>query len=122
MMGEEALIDVEFFGDAKGLPDFDRNVLMDFVNRFVGKYGGKSEIFDVSVYFKRFEANYFGKPLIFCNIAMNTDYGLVSTTSTAWGLRQSLRQGLKSALVEAQKLGESESYGRFAGVAEEAIA
>lgn len=119
MVGEEGLVDVEFFGEIK---DFDRSVLGDFVNKFIDKYGNKKEIFDVSVYFKKFEANYFGKPLIFCNIAMNTGAGLISSTATGWGLRPSLRQGLKSALVEVHKAGEKEMYGQYAAVPEEALA
>jgi len=118
MMG----IEVEFFGDFNSLAE-NKEMLADYTNRFIKKYGEQLEIFDVSVYLRKFDANYFGKPLIFCNIAANTEFGLVSSTGTGWGLRNSLRQGLKTMLVEIQKQAETELYGEYATMpAEEAVA
>lgn len=115
-------IEVEFFGDLGPLTE-SKEALADYTNRFVRKYGEKLEIFDVSVYLRKFEANYFGKPLIFCNIAANTEFGLISSTGTGWGSKNSIRQGLKSMLVEIQKQAEMELYGDYATMpAEEAVA
>jgi len=124
-MGEQiyahqSLVDVDFFGDLGNLSKFNKEELMNFVNRFVEKYGNKKEVFDVSVYLKRFEANYLGKPLIFCNLALNTQFGLVSATSTSWGLKQVLRDS-KNALSEMRKLSEKEAYGIYTNLYDEAI-
>ena len=105
-------IDVDFFGDFRGIIEFNRDEMSDYIKRFIDKYGRRVEIYDVSVYIRKFEASYVGKPLIFCNIAANTEFGLISSTGTGWGFKQALRQGLKAALAEVSNLLEKEIYSK----------
>lgn len=108
MMGEIDQVEVYFSGDLIELKDFNRKLMSDYVNSFIQKYGKTKEFFDVDIYLKKFEASSFGRPLIFCSIAANTEFGLLSTTSTGWGVKQSLRQGLKILMLEQNKLIEKE--------------
>lgn len=107
-------IEVEFSGEFRDFVDFNRDALKEYTTNFIRRYGEEKEIFDVSIYLKKFEASYFGRPLVFCSLAANTEFGLVSTSSTGWGLKQALRQGLKGMLLEIHKLNERELYGQYA--------
>ncbi len=106
-------ISVEFCGEFKDLPEFNRAALVESVNKFIKKYGDEKEIFDVSLYLKKFGASYFGKSLIFCSLASNTTYGLVSSSSADWGLKKSLKRTLKSLVLEVNKLAERQLYGEY---------
>ncbi len=117
-MGKETLvkgeIEVDFSGDVRALVDFNREALTEFVNRFVKKYGEEREIFDISIYLKKLDTTYLNRPLVFCNIAANTEFGLATATSTGWGLKQSIRQGLRTLILEVHKLGEKDLFGEYA--------
>ncbi len=104
-------IDVDFSGDFESLPDFNRKALVDYINRFIKRYKEDKDIFGVSVYIKRFEAKYLGKPLIFCNMAVDTIFGSVSAASTGWGLKQAIKQSIKSLTGEVHKIEEKEFLG-----------
>ncbi len=109
----EGGIDVDFSGEFRDLSEFNKEGLKSYIVNFLSKYGELKEIFEVSVYLKKFDATYFGKPLIFCSLAANTEFGLVSASSTGWGLKQSLRQSLKSLILDMHKLNERELYGKY---------
>ncbi len=112
-------IDIDFFGDFRNLVEFNKEAMSDYINRFIDKYGRRVAIYDISVYIRKFEASYIGKPLIFCNIAANTEFGLVSSTGTGWGLNQAIRQALKTTLAEVHKSLEKEIYSRKIEVVDE---
>ena len=111
LMGE---IEIDFSGEYRDLPEFNRSTMKEYIKSFVSRYGGEKEVFEITVYLKNFEASYFGRPLVFCSLAANTEFGLVSSSSTGWGLKQALRQGLKSLLLEVTKLNQKELYGKHA--------
>ena len=113
---QEGEIDVNFSGEFRDIVEFNRTALAEYITRFIKKYGEEKEIYDISVYIKKFEADYFGKPLIFCSLAANTEFGLISASSTGWGLKQSIRQGMKNLLFEINKLHQKELFGNYASV------
>ncbi|MBS3167527.1 hypothetical protein J4216_00175 [Candidatus Woesearchaeota archaeon] len=109
-------MEIDFSGDFDGIPDFNRKALEKFMESFIQKYGDESEIFEISVYVKKFDSSYFGKPLVFCNFAANTSYGLVSTNMVDWGLKKAVRGCLKSLVFEINRLAERELYGEYAEI------
>ena len=117
-MGKDSIlkkqIDIDFSGDFVSLPEFNRSALTEYVDGFIKKYGEEREVFDVSIYIKKFEASHFGKQLIFCSLAANTEFGLVSSSSTGWGVKQALRQSLRTMLLEVNKLNVRQLYGQYA--------
>ncbi len=109
-------ISIDFSGDSGEFVDFNKVDLKKHIENFVKRYCDESEILDVSVYLKKFEASYFGKPLIFCSFAVNTTYGLVSSSVVDWGLKKAINTCLKSMNLEINKLAEREIYGEYAEV------
>jgi|SRR3989344_8710065 len=113
MIAEEWSINVELSGDLGEMGELKRNVIVEHVNNFLSKYAISEEIEYIDVYIKKFDALHLGRPLIFCNITFNTQYGIVAEHGTAWGSKQALKQAMKNSMLTMEKLAEEQLLGFY---------
>ena len=111
IMGE---VNIEASEELRDMPEFNRDALMDYINSFLSKYTVAGEISHTDIYLKKFEASHLGRPLVFCNVTLSTQYGIISEHGSAWGIKQALRQAMKSSLFKMEKFAEEQALGTYA--------
>lgn len=107
------IVNVEISGEFREIPEFNREAIADQVSSMLNKYTNTEDISYINVYIKRFEAINMGKPLIFCNVTINTAFGIVSEHGSAWGVKQALNQAMKNCLVNIEKTAEEHLMGEY---------
>lgn len=100
------IVDINFSGDLCGLKNEE---LIDYIRSFIKKYPAKKGLFNVGVYIKKIKTDSSGRPLIFSSFVADTAFGLVSSDSTEWGFRNSLRQGIKSLLTNMDRTSDEQT-------------
>ncbi len=107
-------VDIDLYGD---LGVIDKEELKNYIAAFFSKHSEEKDIYDLSVHIKEFNDTYLGKPLVFCSLSANTEYGVISINSNGWGIKQALRGGLNSLVIEVNKFVVKELYGeRFRAI------
>src|SRR3989344_2990741 len=107
----EGGVNIEVSGELRDMPEFNRDALIDYINSFLSKYAVIGDITNTDIYFKKFEASHLGRPLVFCNVTLNTQHGIISEHGSAWGIKQALRQAMKYSLAKMDKLAEEQALG-----------
>ena len=109
-------VNIEIFGESRDLPEMNRDLLNKYTKEFFMKNSTWGDISSIDVYFKRFEASYLGKPLVFCNVTLNTMHGIVSEHGSAWGVKSALKQAMKNSIIKIEKLAEEKVFGMYGGI------
>ena len=110
----EGGINIEVSGEIRDMPEFNRDALIDHVNGFLSRQSVAGDISYADIYLKRFEASHLGKPLVFCNVTINTQYGIISEHGSAWGIKQALREAMKNSLDKMEEISEEQMLGSYA--------